>query len=85
MAGRRVLCALCGELGIGELHENIRTRPFAIRDLVVDGRLGDLVADFLDEGTKLDFGRFMRRRRARSPYDARYGAEFLYCLGAAET
>ena len=34
---------------------------------------------------QLDFGRFMRRRRARSPYDARYGAEFLYCLGAAET
>jgi hypothetical protein len=33
----------------------------------------------------LDFGRSTRRRRARFPYDARYGAEFRCYLGEAVT
>jgi len=37
------------------------------------------------EAPKLDFGRFKQRMRARSRRGARYGAEFLYGLGAAET
>ena len=34
---------------------------------------------------KLDFGRFRRRERVHFPCAARYGAEFLYCLGSAGT
>ncbi len=36
-------------------------------------------------GSELDFGRFMRRGRARSPCDARCGKEFLWHCGAAGT
>ena len=35
--------------------------------------------------TQLDFGRFRRRERVHFPCAARYGAEFLYCLGSAGT
>ncbi len=35
--------------------------------------------------TELDFGRFRRREREHFPCAARYGTEFLYCLGLAGT
>jgi putative transposase len=35
--------------------------------------------------SELDFGRFRRRERAHFPCAARYGTEFLYCLGSAGT
>jgi tripartite-type tricarboxylate transporter receptor subunit TctC len=34
---------------------------------------------------KLDFGRFRRREREHFPCAAKYGTEFLYCLGLAGT
>jgi hypothetical protein len=34
---------------------------------------------------ELDFGRFRRREREHFPCAARYGTEFLYCLGWAGT
>jgi hypothetical protein len=34
---------------------------------------------------ELDFGRFRRREREHFPCAARYGTEFLYCLGLAGT
>jgi glutamine synthetase len=34
---------------------------------------------------QLDFGRFRRRERVHFPCAARYGTEFLYCLGSAGT
>ena len=41
---------------------------------------------FLTEiAPKLDFGRFRRREREHFPCAARYGTEFLYCLGLAGT
>jgi hypothetical protein len=42
------------------------------------------VADHLRRA-KLDFGRFRRREREHFPCAARYGTEFLYCLGLAGT
>jgi hypothetical protein len=36
-------------------------------------------------GSELDFGRFRRREREHFPCAARYGTEFLYCLGLAGT
>src|SRR5258706_5419654 len=38
---------LSGELRVGELHQDIRTRRLAIGDLIIDCRLGQLMADFL--------------------------------------
>jgi len=35
--------------------------------------------------SKLDFGRFRRRERVHFPCAARYGAEFVHCLGSAGT
>ena len=35
--------------------------------------------------TQLDFGRFRRRERVHFPCAARYGAEFVHCLGSAGT
>jgi hypothetical protein len=35
--------------------------------------------------SKLDFGRFRRREREHFPCAAKYGTEFLYCLGLAGT
>ena len=45
----------------------------------------DLVEAGIIDPTKLDFGRFMRRGRARFAFGPRYGAEFRYYLGAAGT
>ncbi len=39
----------------------------------------------LSDSTELDFGRFRRREREHFPCAARYGTEFLYCLGLAGT
>ena len=36
-------------------------------------------------GSELDFGRFRRREREHFACAARYGTEFLYCLGLAGT
>src|SRR5580693_3134362 len=35
--------------------------------------------------SELDFGRFRQREREHFPCAARYGTEFLYCLGLAGT
>jgi len=43
------------------------------------------LARLVSAATQLDFGRFMLRRRARFQRAAKYGAEFLYCLGLAGT
>ena len=53
------------------LHTMLR-----VRDL-------DAALDFFC--TKLDFGRFRRREREHFPCAAKYGTEFLYCLGLAGT
>ena len=47
---------------------------------------GDIdVGDAFKTITELDFGRFRRREREHFPCAARYGTEFLYCLGLAGT
>jgi hypothetical protein len=59
------------------LPPNIRSRNFLFADQ--EARiLRDLFAE-------LDFGRFRRREREHFPCAARYGTEFLCCLGLAGT
>ena len=51
-------------------------------------KLGQLYSELAKETFKpyeLDFGRFRRREREHFPCAARYGTEFLCCLGLAGT
>ena len=81
-----------GGVGVATLNQTISTLRFFFR---VTLKRHDIVehTHFIHEPRKLpvvlspelDFGRFMRRGRARFAFGPRYGAEFRYYLGAAGT
>ena len=56
----------------------------AIQDLVA-GQIDMAITDPIVALPQLDFGRFKRREREHFPCAARYGTEFLYCVGLAGT